>query len=73
MVWGTLECGGLGELVIFHWNKTITADSDYTILDDHIEVAFVKSATSISQQDGTPCHRACLLTNWFHDCQLKFI
>lgn len=73
MVWGSFGYGGLGDLVILPQNETVTKESYYIILNEHLESSFEKSGTDILQQDGAPPHTAKLIKHWLSDCGINFI
>ena len=67
MVWVCFTFNGLGDLVIFPKNTTITKEVYLELLMDHLESSFEKTKAEIFQQDGAPAHTIKIVKEWLDD------
>lgn len=73
MVWGCFTFSGLGDLVVFPKNTTITKEVYLELLMDHLELSFEKTKAEIFQQDGAPAHTAKIVKEWLDNCEINTI
>ena len=67
MVWGCFSWRGRGGLEFLKQGEMMNGERYRRLLDEKLEFFLTQHGTSHFLQDGAPCHRAKIVTEWFRE------
>ena len=73
MVWGCFSYHGVGKLVFLPKNIRMNQINYFELVLDELDECMVQCKADIFMQDGAPCHRAKLISNWFDFCGVELL
>lgn len=73
MVWGCFLYHGVGNLVFLPKNIRMNQNNYFQLVLDELDDCVLQCEADIFMQDGAPCHRAKLITDWFDFCGVELL
>ena len=73
MIWGTMSQHGIGGLFFLPSGTTINGEKYVQLLSDKLQLHMQVQKCNIFMQDGAPCHRSKLVTNFLKKKKVKVL
>ena len=73
MIWGAMSQHGIGGLFFLPSGTTINGEKYVQLLSDNLQLHMQVHRCNIFMQDGAPCHRSKLVTNFLKKKKVKVL